>query len=682
MRHVREHFSTELMLQEDCISKVMAKEVQQYTHGIAAIASNHSAATASAIYSGVFERNRYGLAVLCQCVTGWFLILFNSIGGLRMAQVRDKLAFSRKYNQVVLGFTQKTQPPPPSIGVEKSLHSNVSHEDSFISQGMEIAPHSAFTVPRNRSFADVAERLNVELWPFQLAALTLLSNALPTDTKLLQAPTSVGKDLIPFAMAIHTGKAQIVFVPYVALIGMIVSEGLKYRCYVVKYTDIGKGISLQSAAASADVIVLSYEHAPKAIRLAQELESRNRLGWCFFNEAHVAVVDSDFRDFHGIQEIATYCPQVCCMTATLQPHFASVLTETLGRPNFSNSIMICPERQSLSFVLKLTTDTRQFIAEDLILQEKDGRAIVFCLFKNNVPDMAKILRSKHTNREIFECISGAMADLEAFAGSASGIMVCTSILSTGVSFKNVTRIYFLDGAHGPESLLQGAGRGARSAGERCVATLVTSKRQLEYMMERTGYIRAMAGLIKDCIDGNLDFALELYSLFEHESVKRRLFKSPCPKPHQHGQFNVLCQSGEDHEVHAQKPCMFEAPIRGRLFQSPSPMPHQQSQFNVLCHSGEIQEEHAKRSCLFEAPIARKVPCQPQVEIEDQKRTKFINLARSILATRKVLACPDMAGRCEGRICFIFFFDIFYTAHVTLGIQVVVVGVRPSQFARC
>ena len=61
MRHVREHFSTELMLiEEDCMSKKISKEAQQYAHGIAVISSNHSAATATAIYSGVFERNRYG----------------------------------------------------------------------------------------------------------------------------------------------------------------------------------------------------------------------------------------------------------------------------------------------------------------------------------------------------------------------------------------------------------------------------------------------------------------------------------------------------------------------------------------------------------------------------------------------------------------------------------------------
>jgi hypothetical protein len=58
MRHVREHFSTELMLDEDCLPRFASKNAQQYAHEVAAIASNHTAATAKAVYAGVFERNR------------------------------------------------------------------------------------------------------------------------------------------------------------------------------------------------------------------------------------------------------------------------------------------------------------------------------------------------------------------------------------------------------------------------------------------------------------------------------------------------------------------------------------------------------------------------------------------------------------------------------------------------
>jgi superfamily II DNA or RNA helicase len=635
---------------------------------------------------------------------------------LRQAQVRDKLAFSRKYNQVVFGLG-----PPSSIKGEAAVDSFL--HDNFVSQQCEVqkgrvggleASVSSATVPRIATFgsyAAVANRLKVQLRPFQHSALNLLMSAELQDTKLIQAPTGVGKDLIPFAVAVYTGKAQLVFVPYVPLTAMIVSEGLKYGCSVVKFTDVGcgKDVSLQTAAATADVIVCSYEHAPRAVRLAQELQQRDRLGWCFFNEAHVAVVDADYRDFGEIQTVAKFCPQVCCMTATLQPHFKSVLTSILGRPDFSRSIMISPERGSLKVVLKLTTDTRQWVLEDLLAQ-KHGRAIVFCLFKKSVQDMARILRAKIPNREVFECTSGATADLTAwFGGSKSTIMVATSLLATGVSIDDMTKIYFLDGAHGPEGLLQGAGRGARAEGETCVATLVTSKSQLLYLQDRDGYLGAMAKWVKACSDNNWDFGEELYRLFEHpkqcedsmgsrldtgqgwpsEDTKRRLFQSPSPKPYQQEEANVLCQSSEG---------------GGNIQSFPPPV-----RKNVLCQFDVGQEQQSKRPC-FQSQMLRQGPSsysglhqsltygnehqgtvseQPVISISSQGQAgygfvssqvqsqrhlpdvtghnsrvpDYSSLARSILASRIILPLPDLFGRCEGWSCSETFCSMVTQAHI-------------------
>lgn len=73
MRHVREHFSTELMLEgDDIMTKAISREAQQYAHGVAAIASNHSAATATAIYAGVFERHRYNSVQVIDCAMSSF----------------------------------------------------------------------------------------------------------------------------------------------------------------------------------------------------------------------------------------------------------------------------------------------------------------------------------------------------------------------------------------------------------------------------------------------------------------------------------------------------------------------------------------------------------------------------------------------------------------------------------
>ena len=513
------------------------------------------------------------------------------------------------------------------------------------------------------------------LRPFQRAAIDLLVNALHHDTKLIQAPTSMGKDMLPFALAVHTKKAQLIFVPYVALISMIVSEGNKYGCRVVKFTDIGKNTTLQTAAATADVIVLSYEHAPRAIRLGQELESRQRLGWCFFNEAHVAVVDADFRDFNGIQEMARFCPQVCCMTATLQPHFTSVLTSILGRTQFSRSILLSPRRNSVSLLIKVTSDPRKFIADDLCGQKENQRAIVFCLFKRNVEDMARILRSR-MNRQVFDCTSGATADLTAFAESDSSIMVCTTVLAAGVSFDSVTRIYFLDGAHGPEILLQGAGRGARAKGETCIATLVTSKHQLECLKERDGCLGAMANFCQTCIHDKLEFAEELYRLFKHpedgavekmtfpeelnesnrivsvkhhrrqedgqrDHIKRRLFPSSTLGTVQQDRRSVLCQEGE--EQHRQNECV--------SFEFSQRVPHER-----------MTEDDARKSArsVRSEPSIQKQLQRSQEHVSSQRCSSqhfsacvtpdFGSLARKIMASRMHLAEPDFVGRCEGVCC--------------------------------
>ena len=58
MRHVREHWSTELALQMSDMSLIEAQKVSAHMHSIAATSSNHDLKTAMNTYAGVFERNR------------------------------------------------------------------------------------------------------------------------------------------------------------------------------------------------------------------------------------------------------------------------------------------------------------------------------------------------------------------------------------------------------------------------------------------------------------------------------------------------------------------------------------------------------------------------------------------------------------------------------------------------
>jgi superfamily II DNA/RNA helicase len=203
------------------------------------------------------------------------------------------------------------------------------------------------------------------------------------------------------------------------------------------------------------------------------------------------------------------------MTATLQPSSVAELAHVVGRQGFSESLLLSPKRQALSVCMKMTSDPRSWIVEDLQFQPQNQRAIVYCLYKRNVELFAEILRTKLPYRVVLECVSGSTADLSKFKSTFS-IMVCTSVLVAGISIDGITRVYFLDCANGPEGFLQGAGRGARAEGETCVATLVTCKTQLQYFMysDQT-YTSQMATFCYSCYEKNIDFAEELYKLFQH-----------------------------------------------------------------------------------------------------------------------------------------------------------------------
>jgi len=229
------------------------------------------------------------------------------------------------------------------------------------------------------------------------------------------------------------------------------------------------------------------------------------------------VIDKDFRDFEQLHEVTRKCPQICCMSATIQPTHSAELAAMLGRKCFTKGITMTPHRAALSLQLKVSLDPKLAILSELQLQEKETKAIIFCLFKATVSEYASILKQK-LDRDVYECVSASLADVELFRNSKAGIMVCTSVLAAGVSFEKVSRVFFLECAHSPEEFLQGAGRGARVEGEVCIATLCTSKAKLEKLqLSNMTSTSNMASFCLDCITRRLDFATTLYGLFDHEA---------------------------------------------------------------------------------------------------------------------------------------------------------------------
>jgi len=296
MRHVREHFSTELMMSDtQLLSKATASAFHNRSMALAILSSNHSVDTGVHHYAGVYERN--------------------GVGGLRVEMVRQMLAYSCFFNEVVLGFaanvqmisctskssgcesTEATATVPRLVKTMKRTGpESVSDSYSSYSSGVDFFDQSssssqAATVASgpvsqpngHPNWELLAKQLQVQsIRPLQRQAATLLLGAQPHDTKLIVAPTSMGKDLLPFLMARATNTVQILFVPLLTLVDGVEKEGIKYNCKVVKFSSIAKRkISVETAAATAHVVVCSYEHASSVNRLAQELQLRGKLGTFF-----------------------------------------------------------------------------------------------------------------------------------------------------------------------------------------------------------------------------------------------------------------------------------------------------------------------------------------------------------------------------------------------------------------
>ena len=230
------------------------------------------------------------------------------------------------------------------------------------------------------------------------------------------------------------------------------------------------------------------------------------------------MIDKDFRDFSKLHEVTRGCPQICCMSATIQQKHVAALAASIGRTHFTNGMTMTPHREALSLQLRISFDPKLAIMEELLLQQKEEKAIVFCLFKAAVSEFAVMLKQKGLGRSVFECVSASLSEVDTFRKSKGGIMVCTSVLAAGMSFQNVSRVFFLDCAHSPEEFMQGAGRGARAVGETCIASLFTSISKLEKLqassMKSTS---SMASFCLDCMATRKDFATSLYGLFEHEA---------------------------------------------------------------------------------------------------------------------------------------------------------------------
>ena len=298
----------------------------------------------------------------------------------------------------------------------------------------------------------------------QAAALKLVHRAMDPDaTTIIVLPTGSGKTALFFSVAaLAVQQTVIVVVPFAALIDDIVARGS------------GSGLSCEewqgpgSIALMPQLLVVSADRAvgSEFLHFAKGLEREGQLAHLFFDECHVAITDTSYRQrlrqLHQLRHCR--CP-LTCLTATLLVKLEPVLRANLLLPDatlFRRSTM----RPTIRYTV-LTTSPETMPSEfaagfiPTLPLPPGQRGVVY-------------VRSYATGEVISTALQcpfyKAHADqkaaiLDQWARGSGGWIVATGALGTGVNISNIVHIVHVDRPYGLTSFIQQSGRGGRSGEE-------------------------------------------------------------------------------------------------------------------------------------------------------------------------------------------------------------------------
>lgn len=209
--------------------------------------------------------------------------------------------------------------------------------------------------------------------------------------------------------------------------------------------------------------------------LLQALWSSQRLAGIFVNECQVLDLDSDWREFDGMNYVFQSCSRLGISSAVV------FMTATLKRPEkvlqfcgfkfpFDESLIVSPMRDNLTITLKChpegTTEQTSTAAmfksacEFIDNFAPDRRVLVFVLCKSELDNIASIFRAKYPSRPIVLYSRESRPELSVLPENA--LVISTSILQTGANPPPVKLVLHWGHVFSVEALLQGAGRAGRS----------------------------------------------------------------------------------------------------------------------------------------------------------------------------------------------------------------------------
>lgn len=307
----------------------------------------------------------------------------------------------------------------------------------------------------------------------QAAALQLVHYPSARRPLIVVLPTSSGKSALFFSVAaMAEDQTVIVVVPFAALVDDIMVRGQAAGLHCEEWKDAKSGHELQQ------LIVVSADRAVQGefLHYAKGLELQGQLSHVFFDEIHVALTDTSYRE--RLRDLWTLryldCP-FTGLTATLIVALEEVLKERLCIDN-AEIFRRSTARKTIRYQVR---DSQYEPPSDVAVGY--ARSIVFRPQQRGVI----YVRSYDTGRFISDALTcpfyRARADdkgevLKRWEAGDGGWIVATGALGTGVNIEGIRYVIHVGRPYGLTSFVQQSGRGGRN-GEVSESMIITRVEQ-------------------------------------------------------------------------------------------------------------------------------------------------------------------------------------------------------------
>ena len=272
-------------------------------------------------------------------------------------------------------------------------------------------------------------------------------------------PTGGGKSLLYMlpAKLYSFGYTSIVIVPYVSLLSDLLRRCQELGINAIEWLP-GPEYWASLVFVSADRAVCSeFQQYCRSIQLQGRLRS------IFFEECHIYLETSTFRELLWQLKKTTVPTQIVGLTATLPPESTSRLEEIMLWEN-ATYIRASTSRPEIQF--NVTIAGNQFISDAFIQVVKQStkdfpsgdKWIAFCRSREDSQALAHHLAVDYYHAKS----EGREQVLKRFTAGVHQGIVATSALGTGVDISDVQAVFFYGKPYGAIDFVQAYGRAGRN----------------------------------------------------------------------------------------------------------------------------------------------------------------------------------------------------------------------------